>query len=281
MRMHRVGTSLLKFALTLLTVPVISGAHAASPPEAIGVRLADVEIVDRTDGQVLPIYRKDGRAWVVGTPEHEYVLRVRNLGSGRLLAVTSVDGVNVISGDTASPSQSGYVLDPYGSVEIAGWRKSLERTAAFYFTEIPDSYAARTGRPDNVGVIGVAIFRERPQPVMSMRPHPKVAERSAADAAPLPETRQESASGALSRRDSVASAPPAPSLGTGHGRGEWSQAQVVRFERASAMPNETIAVRYDRYENLVAMGIIAGPPIAGSPNPFPAWPRFTPDPPTR
>ncbi len=278
MRTRRSMRFVLKFALTFALLPFISAARAWYPSEPIGARLADVEIVDRTDGQLLPIYRKDGRAWVVGTPGHEYVLRVRNLAPGRLLAVTSVDGVNVISGDTAAPSQSGYVLDAHGSVEIAGWRKSLERTAAFYFTDIPDSYAARTGRPDNVGVIGVAIFRERPQPVLSMRPQTKVAERSA-NAAPAPESRQEAASGEMARRDALAAAPPAPSLGTGHGRSEWSQAQIVTFERASAQPNETITIRYDRYENLVAMGVIAGPPIAGSPNPFPAWPRFTPDPP--
>ena len=57
--------------------------------------------------------------------------------------------------------QDGYVLDPWGFTSIAGWRKSLDRVAAFYFTSLPDSYAARTGRPDNVGVIGLALFRER------------------------------------------------------------------------------------------------------------------------
>ncbi len=272
--------SLLKFALTVGVMSLLPPALALTPlPEPIGgSRLAEIEVVDRTDGQVLPIYRKDGRAWIVGAPGHEYALRIRNLGSGRLLAVTSVDGVNVVSGDTASPSQSGYVLNAYGSVEIAGWRKSLERTAAFYFTEIPDSYAARTGRPDNVGVIGVAIFRERPQPVV--RPLPKIAERSASDAAAAPQAQKEAGSG--ESRDALAAAPaPAPSLGTGHGRSEWSQAQMVRFDRASAQPNETITISYDRYENLIAMGVIAGPPIAGSPNPFPAWPRFAPDPPAR
>ena len=96
----------------------------------------------------------------------EYSVRIRNINGGRLLAVTSVDGVNVISGETASPAQSGYVLDPYACADIAGWRKNLARTAAFYFTELPDSYAARTGRPDNVGVIGVAVFRERIPPVL-------------------------------------------------------------------------------------------------------------------
>ncbi len=96
-------------------------------------------------------------------PGHEYAVRIRNCTGGRVLVVTSVDGVNVISGDTASPGQSGYVLDPWASVEIAGWRKSMERTAAFYFTDLGDSYAARTGRPQNVGVIGVAVFQERPK----------------------------------------------------------------------------------------------------------------------
>ena len=67
------------------------------------------------DGRVLPVYRKDGQAWVVGTPGREYSVRIRSINGGRLLAVTSVDGVNVISGETASPAQSGYVLDPYGS----------------------------------------------------------------------------------------------------------------------------------------------------------------------
>ncbi|EFK95560.1 conserved hypothetical protein, partial [sediment metagenome] len=45
---------------------------------------------------------------------------------------------------------------------VQGWRKDLNRTAAFYFSDPQASYAARTGRPDDLGVIGVALFRERP-----------------------------------------------------------------------------------------------------------------------
>jgi hypothetical protein len=255
-----------KYALTLALWSICSMAAAWYPSRA----LVEVEVVDRADGRVLPVYRKDGRAWIVGTPRHEYALRLRNLTGARVLAVTSVDGVNVVSGDDAAPSQSGYVLDPYGTQEIAGWRKSLERTAAFYFTDLGDSYAARTGRPDNVGVIGVAVFRER-APLLPTKPRSKLSEPLAA----APQARDEAAA---ERQREFAAAAPAPSLGTGHGRSEWSQAQVVRFDRESATPNETIAIRYDRYETLVAMGVIAGPPIARSPDPFPAWPRFVPDP---
>jgi len=147
------------FAATMFVVD--SQAHGVLPQTQ-----ASVEIVDRTERRVLPMYRHQGRRYVVGKPGNEYTIRVRNGAAGRILAVMSVDGVNVITGDTASMQQSGYVLAPYESADIAGWRKSMARTAAFYFTALPDSYAARTGRPDNVGVIGVAVFRERARPIV-------------------------------------------------------------------------------------------------------------------
>ena len=46
----------------------------------------------------------------------------------------SVDGVNAVTGQTASPSQGGYVLEPWETAEIAGWRKSLDDIAQFVFT---------------------------------------------------------------------------------------------------------------------------------------------------
>ncbi|HMH72080.1 MAG TPA: hypothetical protein VK554_07210, partial [Bradyrhizobium sp.] len=95
---------------------VAGAAQARWPMERVSV-----DIVDRTDGRVLPIYTHEGRRYVVGKPGNEYAIRVRNDGNERALAVMSVDGVNVITGDTASPSQSGYVLDAHGSFEIAGW----------------------------------------------------------------------------------------------------------------------------------------------------------------
>ena len=141
-------------ALLALALPFVAGAGTT----------VDIEVLDRRTGRVLPVYWHDGDRHVAGEPGREYEIRLRNRDGCRVLAVTSVDGVNVITGRTASPAQSGYVLDPWGLVEIDGWRKSMDEVAAFYFTALPDSYAARTGRPDNVGVIGVALFRERARP---------------------------------------------------------------------------------------------------------------------
>ena len=99
-------------------------------------------------------------------------MALQNLTGERVLAVLSVDGVNAISGQTAGSSQAGYVLEPWQQVEIRGWRKSYSDIAEFYFTDLPDSYAARTGRPQNVGVIGVAAFRERRREPIADQPAP-------------------------------------------------------------------------------------------------------------
>ena len=235
-----------------------------------------VEIVDRTEGRVLPVYFYHGRRYVVGKPGNEYAVRVRNGSGGRVLAVMSVDGVNVITGDTASPAQSGYVLSPYENADIAGWRKNMARTAAFYFTALPDSYAARTGRPDNVGVIGVAVFRERIRPIALDAPVRKDAARGEPQFAPAPSVPKSAAGNAVA--DSIAQAPQ-ERLGTGHGRSEESYASYTRFERVSDSPSETISIYYDSYENLLAQGVpVATPPIARlHPDPFPDHGRFVPD----
>src|SRR6266850_1518111 len=196
--------------------------------------LVDLSVYDRTEGRRLPVHWQDGRAYVVGKPGNEYQVTVRNRQRDDVLGVVSVDGINVISGETADPGQTGYVLSPSRSYDILGWRKSLAETAAFYFTALPDSYAARTGRPDNVGVIGVAVFRRKvqPPPVASLR------REAASDAAAGPRPQEESR------------------LGTGHGRREASQVQHVAFERASSAPAETVTLYYDSYRNLLARGVI-------------------------
>jgi hypothetical protein len=92
------------------------------------------------------------------------------------------------------------------------------------------------------------------------------------------------ASGAVAeRRDELsrnqpAAPQPMAKLGTGHGRQETSYARQVTFERASTSPAQIVALQYDRYENLVAMGVVPGPQLAGrAPRPFPGL-HFAPDP---
>ena len=126
----------------LAAVALLATAACA---HAVG-RLADVQVRD-CDGRALPVHWHEGRAYVVGRPGDEYRVVVHNRSGEDLLAVVSVDGVNVLSGATAGTDQDGYVVGAWRRMEIRGWRKSLEEVAAFYFTPLGDSYAARTGRP--------------------------------------------------------------------------------------------------------------------------------------
>lgn len=273
----------------LLAAGLASTAHAGS--------LLDLAVVDRDTGQTLPTYVDRGKLYVAGTPGHRYSVRISNRTGARVLAVLSVDGVNAVSGQTADTSQTGYVLDAWESTEIAGWRKNLDEIAQFNFTALPNSYAARTGRPKNVGVIGVAVFTER-TPVW--REREQVANDAAKDASPPPPPsaaapaaemqRSERAAGAGAPSASMAQAKPearakadsyapAERLGTGHGAREFAHVDETTFERASRIPAETLAVWYDSYANLVAQGIIERPVARTEPQPFPGG--FVPDPPPR
>src|SRR6185295_17595963 len=169
---------------TFLTVVAAATLFLSAAAFAHG-GIVDLSVYDRTEGRRLPVYWHAGRAWIAGRPGNEYQVTLRSRQEQDVLAVVSVDGVNVITGETAHPSQSGYVLAPRGGVDVLGWRKSLSQTAAFYFTTLPDSYAARTGRPEDVGVIGVALFRRKaqpPQPLSQMGPPAAARAESSADA---------------------------------------------------------------------------------------------------
>jgi hypothetical protein len=258
-------------------------------------RLVDVQVVDLDQGNWLTRIPYSGRDYIEGRPGHRFAVSLHNVTGQRVLAVLSVDGVNAISGETAGSSQAGYVLDPYQQVEIRGWRKSYSDVAEFYFTDLPDSYAARTGRPQNVGVIGVAAFREKSPPPIAYAPPPSpppyypapyasqpYAERESGAAKSAAESSNRAADaaasgGALSRRDSAPMA-QAQQIGTGHGERRYDPVTQTEFERASWRPNQRVSLYYDSYEALVSKGVVRERyyDYARSPQPFPSG--FAPDP---
>jgi hypothetical protein len=243
--------------------------------------VADVSVYDRAENRTLPLYFHDGRYYVVGKPGNEYQVNIRNNQHGEILGVVSVDGVNAVSGETANWGQTGYVLGAHTSYGVKGWRKNLQRIAAFYFTELENSYAARTGRPDNVGVIGVAVFRKKAEPPVSVsRDYERRREAPAAgevqNSATERDSRGTAADAAAPRTSTIAPQPAQKSLGTGHGQSETSVVRYANFERASTTPDEVITIYYDSYRNLVAQGVIREGARVARPQPFPQ--QFVPDP---
>jgi len=277
---------------------------------ALAGQLVDVSVVNRNTGERLTPYRHDGKLYVAGTPGDRYAVELRSKRVERVLTVLSVDGINVLTGQTAATLQSGYVIDARQSYGINGWRKSMDDVAQFVFTALPDSYAARTGRPGNVGVIGVAVYREKavalPATTTAPRAEPRRNEGVARDAsgpavrqsAPAPAEKMDSAgerlqgnkasaAGAITdqRVDPIASSlaerekdqAKAKKLGTGHGEREYSPTRYTEFERNSDTPDEIITIYYDSRASLVARGIIPSARLP-EPTPFPANAGFVPDP---
>lgn len=122
---------------------------------AITVRVVD----DR--GAPLQTFSGGGRSYVMGSDGDRYSIRIENQTGARFEAVATVDGLDVIDGQPGSFEKRGYLVNPWSTVEIDGFRRSEEEVAAFRFGRVRDSYAAKRGNDRNVGVIGVAIFQER------------------------------------------------------------------------------------------------------------------------
>ena len=257
--------------LMLASMCALSATACARP-------LVDLSVVDRDTGSTLQTYTQHGRRYVPGEPGHRYSLRLSNHTSQRVMVVLSVDGVNTVTGQTADTDQAGYVLDPWQTTEIAGWRKSYSDIAQFVFTALDNSYAARTGRPDNVGVIGMAVFRERASEPVYQPPMytPSVAERQDKDgsrdrryearavapsSAPSASTAAQAESSDYAKKstgimNSAATDSVAQEIGTGHGDREYAPTSQTSFDRLSSSPQQVSQLFYDTPQQLVARGIM-------------------------
>lgn len=279
--------------LVLLTLTTQAHARPRSRRQPYTLELLDAH------GKRLDTYEHRGTSYALGEYGERYRIRVRNHTAVRVEAVITVDGRDAISGRLGDyRNERGYVIAPYGRLTIDGFRTSTREVATFRFTEPSDSYSARMGSPQHVGIIGVAVFPERP------RPEPAIA----ADRAPAPkagaapqsthkELRQESSRSAAAS-SSGADAPKAEAeaapkrrarqnnLGTEYGEARVSHVSNVHFVRKNGHnPEALLTLRYDNREGLLARGIQLPPDprtcqASEEPQAFPLS-RFAPPPPAR
>lgn len=262
-------------AATAAFVAACAGASTAHayPGDRATAGAYRLEVVDAS-GSGLRSFDHNGRTYVLGSQGDRYRIRVYNQTNRRIEAVVSVDGRDAIDGKPARFDKPGYLIGPYGSATIDGFRLSMRDVAAFRFSDVADSYAAQVGDASNVGIIGVAVFSERvPQPPLPIRrPYPEEArekagydDRAAAKkdagggrAAPAPSSEPRSA-------DSSAKAPQGrteseraerPGLGTAFGERTHSPVVQMEFQRARpSSPDVVLATRYNDHAGLVALGI--------------------------
>ena len=252
----------LIIALILACCP-IGSARAQEGP--VFFAPYSVEIVNEY-GTPLPTFGTRGRMYVLGTIGQRYLVKVRNQTGQRIEVVASVDGRDVIDGQSAAFSKRGYVVNPYEDLTIDGYRLSQEAVAAFRFSSVPRSYAARTGSARDVGVIGVAVFPERyrvpywPGPVPQYRAVPPGRSdngegKGASPETPSAEKSEETPSAPNAGAVAKAPTPQRPGLGTEFGEEHASHVHLVRFERASSMPAAVLTLHYNDRAGLVALGI--------------------------
>jgi len=155
-----------------LAFVLITAAAFASRASTLRPSSGPYELQVLVNGQPVRRFASGGETWLLGELGERYTLRVLNRSGRRVEAVVSVDGRDVVDGQPGDAQKRGYLVPAYGSVDIDGWRISQAQAAAFRFSSVNNSYAARAGSGREVGVIGVAVFEERvpPPPPVARRP---------------------------------------------------------------------------------------------------------------
>jgi len=253
-------------AVILAVMMCAANVWAGSVGNSVEVRIVS------DDGRTLPIYpvktkQALKKVYAEAVKGEHYRIEVKNRLNRRVGLVIAVDGRNIISGEKSwlKNNERMYILDPYGSGEFSGWRTGQDRINRFYFTDVPDSYAAAFGDESAMGVITVAAYTElrryEPSPVPMSQPAPPS----------RPDYEDKRALGSAAA-DSMSSAPAAPkggnmkkkaakseksleSAGTGYGREEYSPVQTVAFE-AENRAVETIHIKYEWRATLCRLGVV-------------------------
>jgi hypothetical protein len=255
--------------LLALAVLAPSTARAHLHPRDGAGSLVTVSV--DVEGQPTPLYRApdgSGRYYLEARPRSRYALRLANNTHQRLGVVITVDGLNAISGEqvAALPGRRGpngrmYVLDPWASVTVQGWRTSLDEVRRFTFVDEQRSYAARSGQANaRMGWIELAVYRER-QPVSpdvsglrrgrEIPPPPAEGRDEAEDR----ETPTADGAGESARPGAAA---PRSYPGTGWGPRTDDHATLVDFD-PQPQPGERITLRYEYASGLRALGIDVRP----------------------
>ncbi len=225
---------------------------------------AEVEVL--IDGAPIPKYFHEGTTYLEAIKGKEFAIRLTNPTGSRVAVALSVDGLNTIDArHTSAASARKWVLDPYESVVISGWQTDARKARRFFFTTEDRSYGAWLGRPENLGIISAAFFREKIRMVMRPAPdYPRILRKDAAnaplggaqaDASAAPAQQKAEARSEAARDDEYAA--------TGMGDHVPHQVQLIHMDLED-QPFATVNLRYEFRPVLVRLGVLP-PGIANDP----------------
>lgn len=190
------------------------------------------------------------RAYVEALRGERYAVRVTNRTGERVGLVIAVDGRNILTGKKSHlrSDERMYILPPYGSGTYEGWRTDRDTVNRFYFTDPGDSYAGAFGDYSAMGVVAVAVYREREIPAVSERPDGLDLHKSSPPPGSAPEAESAAPRAAVPRQKTA---------DAGTGFGEERHSPVVRVEfRPEPRVAERHFLKYEWRDTLCRKGVI-------------------------
>ncbi|HET6585130.1 MAG TPA: hypothetical protein VFG69_16850, partial [Nannocystaceae bacterium] len=141
----RLFAPILALASVTWLAPATAEARVGPPSAWVSGQPVTVAIVGE-HGDSLPTVSHRGTTFVAGELGHRYEIVLTNQTPDRVEVVVSVDGRDTLSGQRADfRKHRGYVIEPFGTVRVDGFRQSLDHVAAFRFADLEDSFSARKG----------------------------------------------------------------------------------------------------------------------------------------
>ena len=253
--------------------------------------LVQVEII--VGDRLLPVHHHVGQAYVEAKFGKSYAIRLRNTSSSRRLAVLTVDGVNALDASDGSFKGNGYVLEPYQIMDVPGWWRDGKECARFKFTSPGKSYVGWMQRDSsNVGVLGCAVFADKPRPIVGFSPPVFIEEPYPVPVpylpSPWPYDRWPQSwpiwlggniGGLLNGEgQNVLSRDVSGDAGTGYGEKSAFVTVPTTFDREEN-PCEVVTIRYASAKVLKAWGVPLDRKPRAVPNAFPAEHGGVPAPP--
>ena len=280
-----VFAAVLAFAATAAADPWTTNRSrygASTAHASVDGNIVDVQV--KVQGGTAPLYFKPGtsdRHYFQAFQGRNYSVVLRNTTGRRIGVLIAVDGLNVVDGQRSNLDrhEQMYVLDPWESTEIQGWRTSLDEIRRFVFVDEQRSYAERTGQANgDMGWIRVVAYREverqgwwgrwtppqrkdrgelndsrseldgqaPPSATNEAAPAPSMGELKSAK----PQAESRSMAGQGMSRDEAPQAAP----GTGWGDRRYDPVQQTSFE-PMAWAADQITLRYEYASGLRALGI--------------------------
>jgi len=248
------------------------------PDDRLLGNLIDVQV--QVEGRSAPLYLAPSqvdRRYFEAFRGQRYALRIQNRTGERIGVLIAVDGLNVVNGQKTHlrNDEPMYVLGPWESATIRGWRTSLEQVREFVFVDETRSYANRTDQANgDMGWIRVLAFREQPsftrfrggrsrrdgdaRDQAASKPEAagpgsarsEVAQEPLAKATPPSPEESRSLENARQKMQSLDDAFP----GTGWGDRRRDRVRRVQFE-AMQVASDHLVLRYEYASGLVALGI--------------------------